>query len=299
MVSLECPHWLSAYHHAMAASLQAPVGSDAPADADLVRARHNVHFSGRGDRVMVFAHGFGCDQTMWRRIVPAFEAEYRVVLFDYVGCGKSDWSAWDPQRYDGLRGYARDVLEILRAFDLRDVVFVGHSVSAMIGVLASSEAPERFSRLIHIGPSPCYVNDAGYVGGFERKDIEGLLDIMDKNYVGWAAFLAPVVMKNPGRAELTQELQSSFCATDPRITRQFARVTFFSDNRADLAEVTVPSLVLQCSEDAIAPASVGQYLQSAMPFATVRQMSATGHCPHMSHPEETIALMKEYLQQAP
>jgi sigma-B regulation protein RsbQ len=266
-------------------------------DAELIRARNNVHFSGRGERTMMFAHGFGCDQTMWRLVAPAFEADYRVVLFDYVGCGKSDWSAWGPQRYDSLCGYAQDVLDIINAFDLRDVVFVGHSVSAMIGMLASIEAPERFSRLIHIGPSPRYVNDAGYVGGFERDDIEGLLDLMEKNYVGWAAFLAPVVMKNPGRAELTGELQASFCATDPRVTRQFARVTFLSDNRADLPKVTVPSLILQCSEDSIAPASVGSYLQGALRRATLWQMSATGHCPHMSHPDETIALMKRYLQQ--
>jgi sigma-B regulation protein RsbQ len=283
----------------MTSSAQVPNRSDARPDAEIVRARNNVHFSGRGKRVMIFAHGFGCDQTMWRRVTPAFEADYRVALFDYVGCGKSDWSAWDPQRYDSLRGYAQDVLDIVGAFDLRDVVFVGHSVSAMIGMLASIEAPDRFSRLINIGPSPCYINDADYTGGFERKDIEGLLDLMEKNYVGWAAFLAPVVMKNPGRAELTEELQSSFCATDPRVTRQFARVTFLSDNRADLAKVTVPSLILQCSDDAIAPDSVGRYLQSATAWATLRRMSATGHCPHMSHPEETIALMKEYLQQAP
>ena len=248
---------------------------------------------------MVFAHGFGCDQTMWRMVAPAFEADSRVVLFDYVGCGKSDWSAWDEQRYSSLNGYAQDVLEIVRAFDLSDVVFVGHSVSAIIGMLASIEAPKRFSRLIHIGPSPCYVNDAGYIGGFERKDIEALLELMEKNYVGWAAYLAPLVMKNPGRRELTEELQSSFCAADPRVTRQFARVTFFSDNRADLAKVTVPSLILQCSEDAIAPNSVGQYLHSALSRATLRQMSATGHCPHMSHPVETVALMKEYLQLPP
>ena len=281
----------------MTSSPQRAVASDVRPDAERVRLRNNVHFSGRGERTVMFAHGFGCDQTMWRLVAPAFEAEYRVALFDYVGCGKSDWSAWDAQRYGSLRGYAQDVLDIVSAFDLRDVVFVGHSVSAMIGMLASIEAPERFSRLIHIGPSPRYVNDTGYVGGFERKDIEGLLDLMEKNYVGWAAFLAPVVMKNPDRAELTEELQSSFCATDPRVTRQFARVTFLSDNRADLDKVTVPSLILQCSEDTIAPDSVGQYLRRVMRRATLRQMSATGHCPHMSHPEETVALMKGYLQQ--
>jgi len=267
-------------------------------DPELIRARNNVRFSGRGTKVMVFAHGFGCDQSMWRYVTPAFEDDYRVVLFDYVGCGKSDWSAWSEDRYGSLRGYARDVLDILQAFDLRDVIFVGHSVSAMIGMLASIQAPERFSRLIQIGPSACYVNDGDYVGGFERKDIEGLLDLMEKNYVGWAAFLAPVVMKNTDRAELVDELQTSFCATDPRVTRHFARTTFLSDNRADMPNVKVPSLILQCSEDAIAPDCVGEYLHRALPGSTFRKMSATGHCPHMSHPAETIALVKEYLQGA-
>jgi sigma-B regulation protein RsbQ len=246
----------------------------------------------------MFAHGFGCDQSMWRYVAPAFEEDYRVVLFDYVGCGKSDWSAWNEDRYGSLRGYARDVLDILDAFDLRDVVFVGHSVSAMIGMLASIEAPQRFSRLIQIGPSPRYVNEADYVGGFERKDIEGLLDLMEKNYVGWAAFLAPVVMKNTDRGELAQELQASFCATDPRVTRHFARVTFLSDNRADVPKVTVPSLILQCSDDAIAPDCVGEYLHRALRGSTFRKMSASGHCPHMSHPAETVALIREYLRGA-
>jgi sigma-B regulation protein RsbQ len=246
----------------------------------------------------MFAHGFGCDQSMWRYVAPAFEEDYRVVLFDYVGCGKSDWLAWNEDRYGSLRGYARDVLDILDAFDLRDVVFVGHSVSAMIGMLASIEAPQRFSRLIQIGPSPRYVNEADYVGGFERKDIEGLLDLMEKNYVGWAAFLAPVVMKNADRGELAQELQASFCATDPRVTRHFARVTFLSDNRADVPKVTVPSLILQCSDDAIAPDCVGEYLHRALPGSTFRKMSASGHCPHMSHPAETVALIREYLRGA-
>ena len=267
-------------------------------DPEAIRVRNNVHFSGRGSQPMVFAHGFGCDQTMWRYVAPAFEDDHRVVLFDYVGCGKSDWSAWTPEKYDSLRGYAQDVLDVLRAFDLRDVIFVGHSVSAMIGMLASIEEPQRFSRFIHIGPSPCYVNDGDYVGGFERKDIDGLLDLMDKNYIGWAAFLAPVVMKNAERGELASELQASFCATDPRVTRQFARTTFLSDNRADLAKMTVPSLILQCSEDAVAPESVGHYLERHLPAAAFRQMAATGHCPHMSHPAEVIALMKAYLREA-
>ena len=267
-------------------------------DAEAIRARNNVHFSGRGKQVILFAHGFGCDQSMWRFVAPAFEEDYRVVRFDYVGCGKSDWSAWNDERYSNLRGYARDVLDIVEAFDLRDVIFVGHSVSAMIGMLASIEAPQRFSHLIQIGPSACYVNDGDYVGGFERKDIEGLLDLMEKNYVGWAAFLAPVVMKNADRTELAEELRASFCATDPRVTRHFARVTFLSDNRADVAKVTVPSLILQCSEDAIAPDCVGDYLNRALPGSTFRKMAATGHCPHMSHPAETVRMMKEYLAPA-
>ena len=261
--------------------------------------RNNVRVTGRGNRPMVFAHGFGCDQTMWRLVAPAFEADYRVVLFDYVGCGKSDWSAYDADRYGTLHGYARDVLEVMEALDLRDAIFVGHSVSAVVGLLASLEAPERFSRHVMIGPSPCYLNEGDYHGGFERADIEGLLDLMDKNYIGWANFLAPVVMKNDDRAALTEELRESFCSTDPRITRQFARAVFLSDNRGDLERVRVPSLIMQCSEDAIAPVSVGRYLETALEGSTFRQLAATGHCPHMSHPEETVAVMKEYLARPP
>ena len=257
--------------------------------------RNNVHVSGRGTRPMVFAHGFGCDQTMWRLVAPAFEDDYRVILFDFVGCGKSDWSAYDAARYSTLAGYARDVLDVLEALDLRDVVFVGHSVSAVVGLLAAIEAPQRFSRQILIGPSPCYLNDGDYRGGFERKDIEGLLDLMDSNYIGWANFLAPAVMKNPDRPALAGELRESFCSTDPRITRRFAEAVFLSDNRADMARVRVPSLILQCSDDSIAPTSVGEYLREVLKGSHYRQLAATGHCPHMSHPEETIAAMKEYL----
>lgn len=262
---------------------------------ETIRKRNNVNFRGRGGKVLLFAHGFGCDQAMWRYVTPAFEDDYKCVLFDYVGCGKSDWSAYDARRYETLDGYARDVLEIIEAFDLREVTFVGHSVSSMVGMLAAIQSPERFERLVMIGPSPCYVNDAGYVGGFERKDIEGLLDLMEKNYIGWAQFLAPVVMKNAERPELAAELQESFCATDPRMTRQFARATFLSDNRADLSKLEVPALILQCSEDAVAPEAVGRYLAAALKGSTMKQMAATGHCPHMSHPTETIRLMKEYL----
>ena len=265
---------------------------------DATRARNNVRITGAGTQPLLFAHGFGCDQSMWRYVAPAFEQDYRVVLFDYVGCGKSDWAAFDAQRYATLDGYAQDILDIVEAFDLRDVIVVGHSVSAVIGLLASIREPERFARHIMIGPSPCYMNDGDYAGGFGRADLEGLLDLMDKNYLGWAAFLAPVVMKNPERPELVQELQESFCAADPRVTRAFAKATFLSDYRDRLPLVRAPSLILQCSEDAIAPDAVGAYMHRALPGSEMRVMKATGHCPHMSHPSETIALMKEYLTAA-
>ncbi|HET8775523.1 MAG TPA: alpha/beta hydrolase [Thermoanaerobaculia bacterium] len=261
-----------------------------------ILARNNVHILGNaGARPMLFAHGFGCDQNMWRYVTRAFEKDYRVVLFDYVGSGKSDIGSYDSQRYSTLDGYAQDVLDVCEALDLRDVIFVGHSVSSMVGVLAAKRAPERFVRLILVGPSPRYINDAGYVGGFERADIEGLLDLMDRNYIGWASFLAPVVMKNDDRPELANELQESFCSTDPRIARRFAEATFFSDNRGDLPGVAVPSLILQCAEDAIAPVEVGTYLSRNLPASTLRMMKATGHCPQVSHPQETIEAIREYL----
>ncbi|HEX2080862.1 MAG TPA: alpha/beta hydrolase [Longimicrobium sp.] len=264
-----------------------------------VLSRNNVKVFGRGTQPMVFAHGFGCDQNMWRYVTPAFEDDYRIVLFDYVGSGKSDLSAYDPDRYSRLDGYAQDVLDVCRALDLRDVILVGHSVSSMVAVLAAREEPWRFDRLILIGPSPRYVNDPPeYVGGFERADIEGLLEMMDRNYIGWANFLAPAIMKNPDRPELGQELTESFCSTDPAIARRFAEATFFADNRADLADVRVPALVLQCTDDMIAPQEVGEYVHRSLAGSTLRVMEATGHCPHMSHPEETIRLMREYLRPA-
>lgn len=262
--------------------------------------RNNVQVRGRGTQPMLFAHGFGCDQNMWRFIAPAFENDYKVVLFDYVGAGRSDIKAYDPKRYGSLDGYAQDVLDIIHALDLRDVVFVGHSVSSMVGVLAANREPDRFARLVMVGPSPRYINDAEqqYLGGFERADIEGLLDMMDKNFLGWANYLAPVIMKNPDKPEYSKELEESFCSTDPRIARRFAEVTFFSDNRKDVQTVHVPSLIMQCSEDVIAPMSVGTYLRDTMPESSLRVMKATGHCPHLSHPEETIDMIKEYLATA-
>lgn len=263
--------------------------------ADIL-ARNNVRILGRGTQPMLFAHGFGCDQNMWRFVTPAFEDEYRIILFDYVGAGKSDLRAYNAERYADLNGYAEDILELCDALQLQDVILVGHSVSSMIGVLAAVKRPSFFAHLIMLGPSPRYINDLpDYVGGFERKDIEELLHTMETNYIGWANFLAPAIMKNPERPELSQELEESFCSTDPVIAGRFARATFFSDNRRDLPNLRTPSLVMQCSDDLIAPDGVGRYVHEHTPGSVLRLMKATGHCPHMSHPEETIAIMKEYL----
>lgn len=262
-------------------------------------SRNNVTIKGNGRQTIVFAHGFGCDQNMWRFITPAFEDDYRIVLFDYVGCGKSDLSAYHVERYSKLEGYAQDLLEVCQALELEDVIFVGHSVSSMIGVLAAIEQPHIFSSMIFIGPSARYMNDVNYLGGFSQEDLEGLFDVMDSNYIGWANFLAPVVMKNEDRPELTEELEESFCSTDPVITRKFAEVTFFSDNREDLANLNLPCLVLQCSDDAIAPDEVGLYVHEQIKGSTFEKMKATGHCPHMSHPQETIELIQKFLKLQP
>jgi sigma-B regulation protein RsbQ len=266
---------------------------------DMTTMRRNaVTLAGNSlGRPMMFAHGFGCDQHMWRFVAPAFADTHRLVLFDYVGCGKSDPEAYDEERYSTLDGYARDVLEIVHEHDLRDVVFVGHSVSAMIGVLAAIEEPERFARLVLVGPSPRYLDDAatGYVGGFQRADIESLLDALDSNYLGWSRTMAPVIMGNPDRPELGEELTNSFCRTDPEIAKRFARVTFLSDNRDDLLKLHTPSLILQCSDDVIAPSAVGDYVHRHITGSTLVRMNATGHCPNLSAPEETIEAVKAWL----
>ena len=258
--------------------------------------RNNVRVSGvAGGPPMVFAHGFGCDLHMWRSVAPAFEHDHRVVLFDHVGAGGSDLAAFDPDRYATLDGYAADLIEICEELDLEDVVFVGHSVSAMIGVLAAIRAPGRFGKLVLVGPSPRYVNDEGYVGGFGRADIDELLDSLDSNYLGWSRAMAPVIMGRPDRPELGDELTNSFCRTDPDIARHFARVTFLSDNRADLGKVAVPTLVLQCSNDVIAPTAVGEYVHRAIPGSRLAILSATGHCPNLSAPDETVEAIRAFL----
>jgi sigma-B regulation protein RsbQ len=261
-----------------------------------VRSRHNLTEHGPPEgKPMLFAHGFGCDQNMWRFVWPAFAESHRVLLFDHVGAGKSELSAYDPQRYSSLEGYAQDVLEICAELDLDDVVFVGHSVSAMIGALAAAEKPERFEQLVMIGPSPRYIDDEDYLGGFSKADIEGLLDSMDSNYLGWSGQMAPVIMGNPERPELGVELTESFCRTDPEIARSFARVTFTSDNRADLARVQTRCLVLQCAEDAIAPESVGRFVDQSLADSQLVILDASGHCPNLSAPEETIRAILDSL----
>ena len=258
--------------------------------------RNNVKVSGVPDGpVLVFAHGFGCDQNMWRFVAPEFEATHRVVLFDHVGAGRSALTAYDPDRYSTLGGYADDVVELLQALDVTDATFVGHSVSSMIGVLAAARAPGAIGRLVLVGPSPRYIDVDGYTGGFTQEDIDGLLDSLDSNYLGWSGAMAPVIMGNADRPELSDELNNSFCRTDPDIAKQFAAVTFLSDNRADLSKLQARALVMQCSEDAIAPIQVGEYVHRAIPNSEFVLLNATGHCPHLSAPGETIAAMKAFL----
>ena len=263
---------------------------------DVLR-RNNVKVVGNpAGRSIIFAHGFGCDQNMWRFVAPAFEDRYQTVLFDYVGAGGSDPAAYDPARYGTLDGYARDVLDVCEALDVDEAVVVGHSVSAMIGVLAAAAAPDRFGALVLIGPSPRYIDDDdGYVGGFTDEDIEGLLASLDSNYLGWSTTMAPVIMGNPDRPALGAELTSSFCRADPDIQRRFARTTFLSDNRKDLARVTVPTLVLQCTDDVLAPDSVGAYVHQHLPRSQLVKLRATGHCPNLSAPQETIDAITAFL----
>jgi sigma-B regulation protein RsbQ len=260
-----------------------------------VGGRNNILITGRDNQqVMVLANGFGCDQNMWRLVAPALAEEFRVVLFDHVGSGNSDMADWDPDRYQTLDGYADDILQFCHELDLQEVIFVGHSVSAMMGVLAAIREPGLFSKLILVGPSPRYLDDAGYRGGFSEADIDELLDSLDSNYLGWSAAMAPVIMGNADRPELGDELTNSFCRTDPQAARAFARTTFLSDNRADLAKVTIPTLILQCSSDVIAPPEVGEYVRAHIPASTLVTLAATGHCPHLSAPEATLAAIRSF-----
>jgi sigma-B regulation protein RsbQ len=249
-----------------------------------LQVRNNVHIAGGGEGTMIFAHGFGCDQNMWRLLAPVYAKRYRTILFDHVGSGASDVSAYDRKKYDNLEGYATDVLEIVHEFSAAPVIFVGHSVSATIGMLANLKEPARFAAQLMIGPSPCYINDGDYIGGFTRSDIESLLETLEGNYLGWSSTMAPAIMGAPAQPELAVELTNSFCRTDPEIAKQFARATFLSDHRAELSRLEAPTLIVQCNDDIIAPVCVGEYMQQKLPHSTLSIIQNVGHCPHLSSP---------------
>jgi sigma-B regulation protein RsbQ len=261
-----------------------------------MRTRNNVVITGREEGpTVLLAHGFGCDQNLWRLVVPDLAERYRVVLFDHTGAGRSDLTAWTPERHGTLDGYADDVLALCHELDLTDVVLVGHSVSAMIAVLAANREPDRFAKLVLLTPSPCYIDDEDYRGGFSREDIDELLEALESNYLGWSAAMAPVIMGNPDRPELGEELTNSFCRTDPAIARVFARATFLSDNRADLAKVSVPTLVLDCAQDAIAPPEVGRFTHERIAGSELVTLDAIGHCPQLSAPDATAAAITAFV----
>jgi sigma-B regulation protein RsbQ len=257
--------------------------------------RNNVKVAGDGPVTMLLAHGFGCDQSMWRILAPHYVDRFRVITFDMVGSGGSDLAAYDRTKYGTLQGYADDVLEIIEEHAVGPVIFVGHSVSSMVGMLAAIKKPERFASQVMVGPSPCYINDADCVGGFSREDIEELLDTMDSNYLGWSSNMAPAIMGAPDQPELGEELTNSFCRTDPDIAKHFARVTFMSDHRSDLPKCGIPTLVLQCSDDIVAPVAVGEYMQRTLPNSTLRIIENVGHCPHMSAPTASSQAIDEFL----
>ncbi|MFE9782077.1 alpha/beta fold hydrolase [Streptomyces sp. NPDC005775] len=262
-----------------------------------VRTRNRISVTGRdGGPVVMLAHGFGCDQNLWRLVAPRLEEHFRVVLFDHVGAGRSDPSAWDPKRYSTLDGYAEDVIEMCRELGLGPVVFVGHSVSAMIGVLAAVREPSLFDKLVLLTPSPSYIDDGDYHGGFSEQDIDELLESLESNYLGWSATMAPVIMGNPERPELGEELTNSFCRTNPEMARAFARATFLSDNRADLAKVTVATLIAESARDTIAPREVGAFVQAQIPDSRLVTLDSTGHCPQLSAPEETAEAIIAFVQ---
>ncbi|NYF33500.1 alpha/beta fold hydrolase [Sphingopyxis sp. JAI108] len=260
-----------------------------------VLVRNNVTLHGKGSRALVFAHGFGCDKHMWTDVSTQFEEDYRTILFDHVGAGESDLAAYDSRKYASLAGYAQDLVEIGEALDLSDAVIVGHSVSSMIGALAAIARPQMFSELVMVGPSPRYIDDGDYTGGFTREQIDELLIFLEENHLGWSAALAPQIMGNADRPELGDRLTKSFCATDPEIAREFAGVTFYSDNREDLPKIPVRTLVLQCQQDIIAPEAVGEYVHAKVPHSEYILLDATGHCPNLSAPEEVTRAIRDFL----
>ncbi|MFN2431081.1 MAG: alpha/beta fold hydrolase [Cryomorphaceae bacterium] len=263
-----------------------------------VRTKNNVNVLGEGTQPMVFAHGYGCDQNMWRHLVPAFSADYKIVLFDHVGSGNSDESVYDFKKYNNLKGYADDVIELLDELEMKNAVFVGHSVSCIIGVLAAAKRPDLFNKLILIGPSPCYVNKGDYHGGFSQEDIDELVETLESNYLGWSSFITPIIAGDTEQPEVSEELHNSFCRMNPKIAKHFARVTFTGDNREDLKRVSTPSFVIQSDPDTIAPVEVGEYVCDQIPDARIEVLHSPGHCPHLTAPEKTIDAIKSYLKKS-
>ncbi|WP_296621242.1 alpha/beta hydrolase [Marivirga sp.] len=259
-------------------------------------SRNYINRLGNGNEPMMFSHGYGCDQNMWRFITPAFEKDYDIILFDHVGSGNSDEQAYNVEKYNDLNGYADDIIEICEVLKLEKVTYVGHSVSSIIGILAAAKRPELFKKLILIGPSPCYINNDEYYGGFSKMDIDELIETLESNYLGWSSSITPVIAGTPGKPEFSEELHNSFCRMNPKIAKHFARVTFLGDNREDLSKVTVPALIIQSHPDIIAPVEVGKFVYKEMPKSSYTQLESPGHCPHLTEPEQTIRAMKSYLK---
>ena len=260
-----------------------------------VLRRNNVTVSGNGTVPMIFAHGFGCNQDVWKQVAPAFEADFKVILFDYVGAGNSDLSAYDSIKYSTLAGYAQDILDICDELQLQDVILVGHSVSCMIGAIAATQEPFLFNKLVFVSPSPFYFRDMEYDGGLSKEEVDGLFKIMENNYIGWTSMMAPLIMGNSDRPELSESLAQTFCAVNPKIAQEFARVTFYSDSRDLLPNLSVDSLTIQCDQDLLAPQDVGEYIETHTPHNTLVKLLATGHCPHLSAPHETVEVIKAFL----
>ena len=259
-----------------------------------VLKRNNVKILGSG-RPIIFAHGYGLNQNMWQHITPAFAENNQIILFDHVGAGESDISSYNRTKYNSLHGYAADLIEICETLKLEKPIFIGHSVSSMIGILAAIQKPELFEKIILIGPSACYLNRDGYLGGFNQEDIENLLFTIDENFYGWATSMAPALMNNPEKPDLASDLAKTFCKVKPEIASHFARVTFLTDNRSHLNKVKVPTLILQATEDLVAPANVGQFIKDQITGSQLIKLKATGHFPSLSAPEETIKAIKSFI----
>lgn len=257
--------------------------------------KNNVNILGKGKHVLLFVHGYGCNQNMWRFMTPDFEDDYKVILMDLVGYGESDIKSFDKEKYSSLKGYATDIIDVCQELDLKQITLIGHSVSSMIGLHVSLMAPELIDHLIMIGPSPCYINQDNYIGGFSKADIDELIDTLNSNYLGWSSAITPVIMGNPDQPELTDELNNSFCQTDPEIAKQFAKVTFMGDERKYLEECSAKTLIIQSKKDIIAPIEVGKFVHSKIKNSELKILNINGHCPHMSSPKATTKAIKEYL----